>query len=53
MSVLDGLIPVLYVRISPDRLSVTNAKSGETISEPPELAIAGSPMEARGKRVVS
>lgn len=48
MSVLDGLIPVLYVRISPDRLSVTNAKSGETISEPPELAIAGTPAKVIG-----
>ena len=43
-----SLMPLLYVRISPERLVVTNVKSGESLSEVPELAIAGDQ-----KRVVA
>lgn len=35
--------PVVYVQISPDRLTVRNVKSGEAISEIPEVAISGTP----------
>ena len=45
----NALIPVLYVRISPDRLSVTNVKSGERIAESPDLAIAGTPAKVIGR----
>lgn len=38
-----SLIPVLYVRVSAERLVVTNAKTGESLSEMPELAIARNP----------
>ncbi|MBC3921135.1 rod shape-determining protein [Undibacterium sp. CY18W] len=34
---------VLYVQISPEQLSVRNVKSGESISEVPELAISAPP----------
>ena len=40
---LRFFIPVMYVRISPERLVVTNVKSGESVSEVPELAIASNP----------
>jgi rod shape-determining protein MreB and related proteins len=38
-----SLIPVLYVRVSAERLVVTNAKTGESLSEMPELAITRNP----------
>jgi rod shape-determining protein MreB len=38
---LNAFRPVIYVQISPDRLTVRNVKSGEAISEVPEIAIAG------------
>ena len=43
-----SLLPILYVRISPDRLVVTNAKNGESLSEVPELAIAKNPERVVG-----
>jgi rod shape-determining protein MreB len=36
-----SFIPVLYIRISPERLVATNVKTGESLSEVPEIAIAG------------
>ncbi|MDP1979133.1 rod shape-determining protein [Undibacterium sp.] len=33
----------IYVQISPDRLSMRDVKSGQSISEVPELAISASP----------
>jgi rod shape-determining protein MreB and related proteins len=38
-----SFVPVLYVRVSPERLVVTNVKTGESLSEVPELAIARDP----------
>lgn len=35
--------PTLYVQISPERLSVKNVKTGETIAEVPEVALSASP----------
>ncbi len=32
--------PPLYIRLSPYRLTVRNAKTGEFISEPPEIALS-------------
>lgn len=40
---LSSFIPTVYVQLSPERLTVRNAKNGETISETPELAIARDP----------
>lgn len=37
---LSALIPTLYIQVSPERLTIRNPKTGETISEPPEVAIA-------------
>ncbi|MES2937679.1 MAG: rod shape-determining protein [Pseudomonadota bacterium] len=39
MSLLSSFIPVLYAQISPDRLTLRNARTGEAISEIPEMAI--------------
>lgn len=39
MALLSSLAPVVYVQISPDKLTVRNARSGQTISEPPLVAI--------------
>lgn len=36
----DFIKPPLYIRLSPQRLTVRNAKTGESISEPPEIAIS-------------
>jgi rod shape-determining protein MreB and related proteins len=41
-----SLRPVLYVKLSPERLTVRNVKSGESVSEVPEMAIATTPREA-------
>ena len=35
--------PVIYIQISPERLTLKNLKTGESISEVPELAISASP----------
>lgn len=40
---LRSFIPIVYVRVSPERLVVTNARSWESVSEVPELAIARNP----------
>lgn len=40
---LSSLIPTVYVQISPDRLTVRNTKTGETISEVPEVAMSHGP----------
>ena len=40
---LRSFIPIVYVRVSPERLVVTNARSGESVSEVPELAVARNP----------
>jgi rod shape-determining protein MreB len=41
----DALKPLLYIRLSPVRLTVRNVKTGEFISEPPEIAISRGPKE--------
>jgi rod shape-determining protein MreB len=40
---LSALKPIMYVQISPERLSVRNAKTGVTIAEMPEVAVAREP----------
>lgn len=40
---LSALKPVVYVRISPERLALKNLKTGESIAEIPELAISAPP----------
>lgn len=37
------LKPVIYVQVSPERLTVKNLKSGEVIAEIPEMAISALP----------
>lgn len=37
---LDRFTPLLYIQISPEKLTLKNIKSGEVISEVPEVAIA-------------
>lgn len=37
---LSSFIPTIYVQLSPERLTLRNAKTGVTISEIPEIAIA-------------
>jgi rod shape-determining protein MreB len=41
----DAFKPPLYIRLSPMRLTVRNVKTGEFISEPPEIAISRGPKE--------
>jgi rod shape-determining protein MreB and related proteins len=41
-----ALRPVLYVKVSPERLTVRNVKSGESVSEVPEMSISIVPKEA-------
>jgi len=36
---LSSLLPVLYIKISPERLTVRNVKTGDQWSEVPELAL--------------
>lgn len=36
-------IPTIYVQVLPERLTVRNIKTGQSVSEVPELALAGSP----------
>jgi rod shape-determining protein MreB len=40
---LSALKPIMYVQLSPERLSVRNAKTGEAIAETPEVAITHEP----------
>jgi len=40
---LSALQPVVYVQISPERLTLKNLKTGEILSEIPELAISMRP----------
>lgn len=40
---LASLMPTVYVQVSPERLTVRNARTGEAISEVPEVAIADDP----------
>ena len=40
---LDSFRTLTYIRISPEQLSVRNVKSGEEISEVPELALSAPP----------
>ena len=39
----DFFKPPLYIRLSPYRLTVRNVKTGEFISEPPDIAISRGP----------
>ena len=41
---LSALMPLIYVQISPERLTIRKPKSGQTSSEIPELAISLSPV---------
>lgn len=40
----SAFIPTIYVQVSPERLTVRNIKTGQSISEVPELALAGGPV---------
>lgn len=42
-AMLTSLVPTVYVQLSPDRLVVRNSKTGEAISEIPEVAITSDP----------
>jgi rod shape-determining protein MreB len=42
-SIFDSFKPIIYIQISPERLSVRNVKSGEEISEVPEVALSAPP----------
>ena len=44
---LFSLAPLIYVKISADRLTVRNVKTGEEIAEVPEMAIGGVGKKAR------
>lgn len=35
--------PTLYVQLTPERLTLSNPKTGESISEVPEIAFSGTP----------
>jgi rod shape-determining protein MreB len=39
-TMFDFFAPPLYIRLSPYRLTVRNVKTGEFISEPPDIAIS-------------
>lgn len=39
------LQPIIYIQIAPDRLTVKNVKSGDVISEVPEVAISAPPKQ--------
>ncbi len=43
---LSHLQPIIYIQISPQRLTVRNVKTGEAISEVPEVAISRKGKEA-------
>jgi rod shape-determining protein MreB len=40
---LSAFTPIIYVQISPERLALKNLKTGESISEVPELAMSLPP----------
>lgn len=40
---LSFFVPTLYVQVSPERLTIRNAKTGTSISERPELALVRDP----------
>lgn len=42
-AVLDLFKTILYVQLSPERITLKNARTGEVISEVPELAISQGP----------
>ena len=39
---LNKLKPVVYIQISPDRLTLKNVKTGDIVDEVPELAVGGT-----------
>lgn len=39
MSLLATLAPLVYVQVAPDRVTLRNVKSGQSVSEPPLLAV--------------
>jgi rod shape-determining protein MreB len=39
LKLLSSLAPLLYVQISPERLTIRNAKTGEQVAEPAQIAI--------------
>lgn len=39
----SALQPIVYVQVSPERLTLKNLKTGEALSEVPELAISAAP----------
>jgi rod shape-determining protein MreB len=41
----SALKPLIYIQISPERLTLKNLKTGESISEIPELAISAPPKQ--------
>ncbi|MDR2220850.1 MAG: rod shape-determining protein [Methylobacillus sp.] len=43
VAMLSVLQPVIYIQISPNRLTLKNLKTGETIAEIPEVAISAPP----------
>jgi rod shape-determining protein MreB len=43
MNLLSSFAPLLYVQISPERLSVRDVKAGVEIAEPPRIAITRGP----------
>ena len=48
MGLLSALQPTIYVQVAPERLVLKNIKTGETLSEVPEMAISLAP----GKKVI-
>jgi rod shape-determining protein MreB len=40
---LNYFTQIIYVQVSPDRLTVRNPKTGESLSEVPEIAISNTP----------
>ena len=42
---LTRFSPVIYIQIAPDRLWLRNPRTGETIDEPPELALSAAPKQ--------
>ena len=40
---LFALKPIIYIQISPERLTLKNVKTGQSISEVPEMAISATP----------
>ncbi len=37
---LSSLVPTVYIQLSPERITLRNAKTGETLSEVPRIAVA-------------